>query len=90
MNKTQKKIIGWALISIGVVMVVGAVVNEWPVRWTQRDMEMYRKSGAIRIQQDFGVLFKGLLTSPFFYLGLLLGVGGVVVLRGDNKDKSIG
>ena len=64
MNITQKRIIGWALVIIGVAMVVGAIIGAW--EWASNQLGH-------------------LLVSPLFYLGLIMGVAGVVVLMGDEK-----
>ena len=66
MNIAQKKIIGWALVLIGLAMVVGVVINTWSV-WG-----------------DFNAL-GDLLVSPLFYVGLIIGIAGVVVLKGEKK-----
>lgn len=66
MNRTQKRIIGWALICIGLAMVLGVVINAWSV-WG-----------------DFNAL-GDLLVSPLFYVGIILMVAGVVVLKGEKK-----
>jgi hypothetical protein len=58
MNKIQKRIIGWGLVIIGVLMVTGVVVSN--------EYEM--------------------LKSPLLYLGLIVIVAGVVVLKGDSKS----
>ena len=64
MNITQKRIVGWALVLIGVAMVVGAVNDAWG--WASNQLGH-------------------LLVSPLFYLGLIMGVAGVVVLKGEKK-----
>ncbi len=56
MNMTHKRILGWGLVVIGVLMVAGVVVsNEYQM-----------------------------LKSPILYLGLIVIVVGVVVLKGDG------
>jgi hypothetical protein len=86
MNKTQKKIIGWALILIGVLLVVVAVADNWPY------MEFRRVGGNPRIPNS-GTLttFQGgglmeMLKSWYLYPGLILGAAGAVVLKGENRQ----
>jgi len=87
MNRTQKRIVGWTLIAIGVIMLLGAAVNSWPYRWTERDWGYYRQTGmALHSREDYGVLFKKLPVNPFFYLGLISGAVGMAVLKGDGPE----
>ena len=93
MNRTQKRIIGWALVAIGTMMVVGVVANSHHhytalvPRWSDDLISRYNlrqeRMKVTRAKFDL----EGLLVNPLFYLGAALGVGGVVVLKGDSKDK---
>jgi hypothetical protein len=97
MNRTQKRIIGWALVAIGTMMVVGVVANSHQhftalvPRWSDDLISRYNlrqeRMKVTRAKFDLG----GLLVNPLFYIGVVLAVGGVVVLKGDTKgDKSTG
>ena len=68
MNRTQKKIIGWALVLIGVGMIAGVIMHAWSA-W-----------------EDLN-LIGDLLVSPLFYIGIIMAVVGVVVLKGDQKKQ---
>jgi archaellum biogenesis protein FlaJ (TadC family) len=70
MNRTQKKIIGWALVLIGVAMIAGVVMHVWSA-WEEEDLN----------------LIVDLLVNPLLYVGLIVAVAGVVVLKGDEKKR---
>jgi len=73
MNRTQKKILGWALIAIGVLMVLGAVVSNPTINSIRGNI----------IRGGIEDIFK----SPLLYLGLFVGVAGAVVLAGHSKSS---
>lgn len=71
MNRTQKKILGWALVAIGLIMVAGAAVDSQP------------KTNLRGNVIDSG----GVLQKPVFFLGLVLAAAGVGVLGGYKKRR---
>jgi hypothetical protein len=93
MNRTQKRIIGFALVIIGLAMVVGAIVNAWPTRsglYVSNEIRELMKKYSLSTPSYSGpsiasLLFSELLVSPLFYIGIILGVAGAVVLMGDEK-----
>jgi hypothetical protein len=92
MNRTQKRIIGWALVAIGAVMVVGVLVNAYSSptasRLSAQTEAILKKYDLYNPPSKSGFFdLQGLLVNPLFYLGVALGVAGVVVLKGDSKDK---
>jgi hypothetical protein len=96
MNRAQKRIIGWALIVIGTMMVLGVVVNAYSSstigrldKTTEDILNKYGLGGGQKPGKYSNFDLQGLFVNPLFYLGVALGVGGVVALKGDTKtDKS--
>ena len=70
MNRTQKKIVGWALVLVGVAMIAGIVMQVGSA-WEEEDLN----------------LIVDLLVNPLFYVGLIIAVAGIVVLKGDEKKR---
>lgn len=73
MNRTQKRIIGWALIAFGVLMVIGAAMSSF---------EIYRYT-TFRTREFSVAAF---LKNPMPYIALVLGVVGLVVLAGLKRE----
>jgi len=79
MNRTQKRILGWGLVFIGLVMVAGVVVSNRKISY---DVVTYGD----RTPRPPGGGQKDMLKSPLLYLGLVVVVAGAVVLKGDSKS----
>lgn len=82
MNRSQRLISGWSSILIGLCIVVGGVLNLSSFRsvW-QLDAVANRYRNVF----DFGQLMKDLLVSPPFYIGLVLVIVGVVIMKGRKQ-----
>jgi len=92
MNKTQKKIIGWALAAIGVLMIIGGIVNSQSGRvikrnqWAEDLVQRYdlKQKSVTSVVYEFD--FEEFLKNPLLYLGLGFGVAGAVVLAGIRRE----
>jgi hypothetical protein len=82
MNKSQRLISGWASMLIGLAIVVGGVLNlpSFRIDW-QLDARANRYKNVF----DIGHFLKELLVSPPFYIGLVLLIVGIVILKGRKQ-----
>jgi len=83
-NRTQKLIIGWGLVIIGAVMVVGVLASTSSPAASSREA-ILKKYGIDNLPSKSGFDLQGLLLNPLLYLGVVLSVAGVVVLKGEDK-----
>jgi hypothetical protein len=82
MNRSQRLISGWASILIGLGIEVGGVLNlsSFRLGW-KLDVAANRYRDVF----DFGHFFKDLLVNPPFYIGLILVIVGIVILKGRKQ-----
>jgi hypothetical protein len=71
-------------------MLLAVVIDNWPSTVNSGVSASLAREYKMPTHYHYGGLLE-MLKSPFFYLGVALGLAGVVVLKGDIKDnKSTG
>lgn len=92
MNRTQKWIAGVAFLLIGLAMVGVVAYNSRATYHLENTDEGTQKVKDLWYNSDNHPFWDwwGMLQKPEFYLGLALGVGGVVVLVGIGKKGKRG